>query len=598
MYKISIFNNGIETVIHYPDPSAPHVLEPIIRPKRGQASSLSFSMLLNSEGYDNITRFVTKVVAIDTRDDTEVFSGRVYTVKTSMTNDGKIKKDVVCESEMNYLQDSNVGSVIYEDKTVQEMLQTFLNIHNSQVEDYKQIQLGNVTVSDWILCTTSLETTLGAIQKYVVDSNKGYLQLRKVNGIKYLDYISSENSKTVDIKLGINMKELIVSDEQDFGTRIIPVGANDLTIESVNGGKNYLEDAEAVAKYGIIYKTVDYKDIDDDSQLMTQCQNDLSNYTKPTIVLDVTALDLNKLSGTTVIEPNSMDIGTTIHIVNPILGIDENYRIYEMEVELDKAWNPKLVISNKPVTLTSQINSLQATTIRNDGSYSGVQVGSSFGLRVCGDKNITTLNGNTAQIVRKSDGKKVIYTDDDGNLVLQDITAKEMRTSSDNGETIKVHDKYLEVYSTATKEMSIGFFTISGTTQAVPAIGFPNGNIHSYKNYGLNVYSNDRLSIDAGNAIYLDAKNSITFNAPSVKVNDKDIATQDWVENNYINSNQSNNYVNKSGDVVELPNGMKFLCDGESFYIFDSVGNKIFGCNKNSVAGIVPNHGYTQLAAN
>lgn len=518
MYKISIFNNGIETVIHYPDPLAPHVLEPIITAKRGQASSLSFSMILNSEGYDNITRFVTKVVAIDTRDNTEVFSGRVYTVKTSMTNDGKIKKDVVCESEMNYLQDSNVGSAIYEDKTAQEMLQIFLNMHNSQVEDYKQIQLGNITVSDWIFCTTSLETTLGAIQKYVVDSNKGYLQLRKVNGIKYLDYISSENSKTVDIKLGINMKELIVSDEQDFGTRIIPVGANDLTIESVNNGKNYIEDAETVAKYGIIYKTVDYKDIDDDIQLMTQCQNDLSNYTKPATVLDCTALDLNKLTEKTVIEPNSMDIGTTIHIVNPILGIDENYRIYELQLDLSKAWNPKLVISNKPVTLTSQVNSLSATTIRNDGTYSGVQVGSSFGLRVVGDTNKFTVNGNTFELVRISDGKKLLYTNKDtGDIFLQDVTANkgnynDIISKNMTAQDMKVTDSF-SIYHGDKKVMDIGYYT--GIAGDVKQIKFEKVSITEGM---LQEQSPPLLSISA-DYLYIGANE------------DKLVATQEWVQN-------------------------------------------------------------------
>ena len=70
------------------------------------------------------------------------------------------------------------------------------------------------------------------------------------------------------IRFGENILDLIqeVSCE-DLATVIIPLGKRDedtderLTIKSVNGGRDYLEDPDAIALYGRIVKTVEYDDV-------------------------------------------------------------------------------------------------------------------------------------------------------------------------------------------------------------------------------------------------------------------------------------------------------------------------------------------------
>ncbi|WP_195510106.1 phage tail protein [Clostridium tyrobutyricum] len=431
MYKISIINDNVETIVHYPDPEAPKIIDSKLNMKRSQAGSLSFTLYPNNPGYDLVHRFTTKVKVTDVRDNTDIFTGRVLTSVNEMADGGLVTKEVICEGAMNYLNDTRVGSEIYEDKTPQEVITEFLNAHNnSGIEDYKKVYPGTINVEDWLFFTSDFETTLEAIQKYVYNENKGTLLYRTENGVNYLDYLSTPpQDKIVEVNLGENLKSLSVDDSSVFGTRIIPVGANGLTIENVNDGKNYLEDPVARSKYGVIYQKADYSDIEDDEQLKTECEADLSQYTQPTGSLEMSALDLSTLSG---IPMDSIDISTSVHIVCPLLGVDDIYKVVGMDVDLTQPWNPSLTLSNKPSSIESSINDIQSDNITRMATYGGVQLGYRFGIRVVShDKSVEILiNGQEGFRITK-DGVQKFYIDTDGNVTLDGI-----QKITKNGKTI------------------------------------------------------------------------------------------------------------------------------------------------------------------
>jgi len=413
MYQIILINGSIETTIHYPSPdnNIPKVISPHINKARGQAQQLNFSIYPNNPGFNLLVRMATRVKVIDLRDNTEIFAGRVYTAKFAF-GDKAIYKEVVCEGELNYLQDTVQDSVIYEDKTAQEMLQIFLDYHNSQIEDYKKIQLGNVTVTDWIFCTTNNETTLECITKYVYNEDLGYLQLRKENGINYLDYLAITNDKIIDVTLGQNLLSLIQTDDQTFGTRIVPIGANGLTINNVNDGKKYLEDADAVAKYGFIYKTVEFSDVDDDTELKSQCEAQLSSYTSPKQSLELDVVDLASLAN---VSTDMIDETTSVHITNFLMGIDETWKVVEYDTDLNEVYKPKVTLSNKAPSLTNSLSSIVGSMVRNEGIYDGVQIGDSFGLRIKKGDVMLLLNAKDGISITNGD-VKVFYIDSKGHL--------------------------------------------------------------------------------------------------------------------------------------------------------------------------------------
>jgi phage minor structural protein len=79
---------------------------------------------------------------------------------------------------------------------------------------------------------------------------------------------------------GLNLKQITKDvDSYDYYTRIVPIGANDITIESVNDGKNYLENYQYSSKIlTYIWKDDTYTD---PQTLMEDAEEKLKEMSKP-----------------------------------------------------------------------------------------------------------------------------------------------------------------------------------------------------------------------------------------------------------------------------------------------------------------------------
>jgi hypothetical protein len=185
-----------------------------------------------------------------------------------------------------------------------------------------------------------------------------------------------------------------------LATRIIPIGKDNLTVESINGGLDYIEDVNAKAIYGIIEQIVEYKDIDDATVLKQKAQTDLPQYTQPKISMGISALDLSTLTN---VSAERFTIGANIHIKNPIMNIDSDFQIVQIDGDLLLPWNPKLTIANFPLLLSNQIIDLMQTSTIVDKITTSDDTINTFWL----DGIINTLQNqlkasaayNTAQVV-------------------------------------------------------------------------------------------------------------------------------------------------------------------------------------------------------
>ncbi|MGN1156175.1 MAG: hypothetical protein ACI4TK_08365, partial [Agathobacter sp.] len=158
MYQVIITYGSHKETIHQPTLSAgdPHL--PYCKITEGKSSeieSCQFEIYPNNAGYDLIHPRKTFISVLDINKNParDVFNGRVLTVTPEMTSDGVFVKKAVCESQKGYLCDS-VQPYIQE-KTysgdsnrtgLEEFIDLILDNHNSQVEDYKKIYRGTVTV--------------------------------------------------------------------------------------------------------------------------------------------------------------------------------------------------------------------------------------------------------------------------------------------------------------------------------------------------------------------------------------------------------------------------------------------------------------------
>lgn len=311
----------------------------------GQVSNFNFTITINNEGYNQITNMVTLITVEDFDTGEILFDGRIYDAEENMDTNGLFYKNVSCENEMAYLNDTCVRAWDIENMTVQLFMQQIIDNHNSHTTIDKQFALGDIEYTNEISCQTKYENTLNCIISNIVNSiGGGYLRVRKVDDIRYLDYIQLYSGSSDDIVLGQNMKDLKwKKDTSNIITRVIPIGKDGLDITSVNNGLDYLDNEEAIGSIGIIEGKLELNDISDANILKTTTQAKLPDLAKPVYKLASTTLDLNKLS----INPNGYSVGTDVNIIADAINFNDSYTIITKETDLLDPAHVKITLDNK-----------------------------------------------------------------------------------------------------------------------------------------------------------------------------------------------------------------------------------------------------------
>ena len=367
MYKVVLNNGGVETVIHYQsNPEAPHVFENHLKIVENQSSILTFKINVTNVGYDKITDLVTQVNVVDTRDGRMVFEGRILSSTVVMDDGGKFYKDVTCESELGYFNDSRVGrwevhpgalppdapSYAEPNHTVRTVMAKIINNHNDNVDPHKRFAIGTIEVNDGVYFATNYESTLDTIINKIINDNKLVIKIRKVDSTRYID-ILKDNPRVnkTEISLRKNIKSFkITPNHSTFCTRLLAIGADGLTFASINNGKNYVEDTNAIAKYGIITKPFEWQNVTLPEHLLIKATAKLKTIlTESYDAVEVTALDLSYIGLT----PEQFEVGTKNMVSNDVQGVRGLLKVIQMDLDLSEPWNSSLIFSNISVTATS-----------------------------------------------------------------------------------------------------------------------------------------------------------------------------------------------------------------------------------------------------
>lgn len=368
-------------VIHSPySRKGNKILSGTITQAQNAINEFTFTMPMQNSLYQKLVPFQSIIQVVNLYDDEIEFEGRVLTISNKMTSTGFVQ-EVVCEDFLSFFHDSaqsfrklqNTGSEAY--------LREILNQHNSQVEDYKRIHLGTVTVNsktDKPWRYLGYEPTWDAIRERIIANIGGYLTLRRETDAFYLDWTSSiGNDQDSPIQLGRNIKS--ASREISFdgiATQIMPIGADEnnsqnenkeeqgsdvtrkqIDISSVNGGKIWLEDAELVAKFGIIRKPVIWTEIDNSQVLKNRGLQYLKNQKIALAKWAVSAVERYLIDSRYV----KFKIGNTHPILNaPLSGI-ERLQIIEKKIDILNPQSVDLVIGSKSQSLSAyQLQSQEA----------------------------------------------------------------------------------------------------------------------------------------------------------------------------------------------------------------------------------------------
>ena len=356
MHTVTITNGIEKTTIH--SDNLDRISGGKIVKAVNAVDSFTFTIYPDNAGYDKLKPLTTSITVTDDSTGKDVFIGRVLKCPDSMDEQGLICKSVTCEGRLGWLYDSVQPFIEYKMVGIRTVLSAFLSKHNSQVGADKRIELGQVTVtaSNNYTYTANWDKTMDVIADKLVGKFGGEIQLRNKDGKVYIDYLEHIGHGTdTKIELAVNLKTISREvDETSVVTRLYPLGAKladsekRLTIGTVNGGKDYIEDSALVAKYGVISGTQTWDDVTQASILKTKATAFLKSANKAKKQYKITAVDLSTID----MNFERFELGCWYRVVNPLMGIDEDLRIIGITINLDSPEQSELTFGDKFETMT------------------------------------------------------------------------------------------------------------------------------------------------------------------------------------------------------------------------------------------------------
>ena len=332
--------------------------------------TFEFELMYDHPLYNKIEP-ITGLVKIVNKYDKEVeFYGRVIKPDAGMDSEGLFSKTFVCESVLGYLQDSTQTFQRVPNNGVEDYFRRIIDVHNSQVEPHKRFKVGRVTVlnqSDTPYRYIGYDTTFDTIKTYLIGRLGGYIQLRLEEDGMYLDYLKDVGQKMDSpIQLGTNVetarRELDLS---NLITRLVPLGADldkdnrdeetgqyvvreRVTINSVNGGKSYIEDAELVKQFGILQRPMDWTEIKDAGILLQRGQQYMQNQKIAISAWSVSVVELYLIDQSF----EKFKVGNTHPIDNaPLSGI-ERLQIIKKVIDVTQPESVDLTVGADSMTLS------------------------------------------------------------------------------------------------------------------------------------------------------------------------------------------------------------------------------------------------------
>lgn len=369
MYRVELDGE----TLHDPRLKNYDIFTPKLKLEVNKAGAFDFKVYPSHPLYNRI--FKLKSIIEVYQDSTLLFRGRVLDDEMDFNK----AKMVICEGELAYFNDSILRPYEFTG-SVTDYLKLIINQHNSQVQAARRFTLGNVTVTDpndyIVRSDSTYPKTWDVVENKLIKSLGGYLMVRREKGVNYIDYLEDSNRKSLQkIELGKNLLDLATqSSASEVYTAILPLGAElknedgeetgeRLTIESVNGGKDFIQDDEAVQKYGFIMKVGDWTDVTIASNLLRKARQELAQLVRLSLTLELTAVDLSMID----VNIDEFRVFEYVDVLSEPHGVNESLLVEKMELNLTSPANNKITIGRQQKSLTE-------TQIETDKVVGNIQV--------------------------------------------------------------------------------------------------------------------------------------------------------------------------------------------------------------------------------
>ena len=320
-----------DALLYSPGDEELSVLSPMLETQCNAAGTLTFVLLPEHPMYSALHKMRTR---IDVRQDDEIiWRGRVLETETDFYR----QKTVTCEGELTYLVDSVLHpyKLADYDGTAAGLFRLYLTRHNEAVSEAQQFQIGNVDIETLSSVeNTGYGNTWDEISDNLIDIHGGFLRIRYDGDVRCLDWTKESGTSCGQvIRFGENLLDLseYVS-ASEVVTCLIPYagqGDSQITISSVNDGKDYIEDEAGVALYGRIWGVTEF-DAKDAAKLLEMARENLQKRLKEKITITISAVDLHLLD----VNAESFRVGDKVRVVSPPHGIDAEYTCTAISLDL------------------------------------------------------------------------------------------------------------------------------------------------------------------------------------------------------------------------------------------------------------------------
>ena len=361
MSLFRVFVDG--AVFYHPNLSQLAITEATLSEDAESIDSLTLSAPHNHPYISSIVPLQSVIVC--KKNDETVFEGRALDDGSDFYN----THTWMCESCLAYLKDTVQPPYSYKG-TLRGLLEYFISVHNEAVEDKKRFAVGNVTVTDdndYISYSSSgYSVTLDAIRDKLIKTHGGYLRVRYTDSGKVLDYLADFSTSSLQtVEFGKNLLDVKISrDHTERASALIPLGAliketdaegqeietnQRVDITSVNDGKNYVCDEDAVAEIGWIWTSETWEDVTLPGNLLRKAKARMQELAKGVTSMELTIVDESDAGA---------DIGDIrarmyVRCISKPHGIDGTYLCLSRTVDYLNPAGNTITIGASGVTLSS-----------------------------------------------------------------------------------------------------------------------------------------------------------------------------------------------------------------------------------------------------
>lgn len=436
MYTVFITNNNITSTLSSSEMffDTSRILDAKISDSKNAIPSFSFTIYPNHPFFSSLYEFKTLIQCYNESRQRYDFEGRVLKVSPEMSESGIVCKKVVCEGMLGVTCDSvqpYVEETMYSGDGTKNGLQEFIDLvlsnHNSQVEDWKRIYRGNVSLityesSEGVYKALNHETTYDILKTKLLDVFGGEMVIRRTNNVLYLDYAEElGTTRATTIELGKNMTSASREfDPSSIITRLIPLGAK-LTSTDEEGNETqteerlqitdiYVQDDIAYSNYGAIYGTVTWDDVTTEANLISKATNWLAENNTIKVSNKITAVDLSMIG----LDIDDFKLLDKYPVKNSLINLNDTLKIIKVTIDINEPSKSSFEMGDSQILMSDTLVDTDSILAKVDDAVNNIESQVMHETQVIYDyvtENMSVLNQSQTDILMEVSRNTVAKSD-------------------------------------------------------------------------------------------------------------------------------------------------------------------------------------------